>query len=135
MEKIKIIIVDDHQFYRETLRTLINSNEECEVVAEAADGLEFLVAMQKHRADVVFMDIKMPNMDGIKATKKACNEYPATKIIAITMFEDKDYIIKMIEAGAKGFLFKNSDEIEIKSAIYDVMKGKYSFSDKIPNIL
>lgn len=124
MKKIKVIVVDDHDLFRETLIMTINNLPNCEVVAEASNGKEFLTLLDEHYADVVFMDIKMPEMDGIKATKYASIHNQYLKIIALTMFEEKEYFIRMMEAGAKGYILKNADEEDIEKSIHTVLSGK-----------
>lgn len=131
MKKVRVILVDDHDFYRKTLRMIINSFEDCEVIGEASNGLEFLELFRNKIVDVVFMDIKMPRMNGIKATQIAVSENHFTKIIALTMFEEKEYFMRMIEVGAKGFIIKDSDESEIKNAINTVIEGDNYYPKRV----
>ena len=95
-KKLRIIVVDDHKFYRTGLIKLLNRIENVEVVGEASTGKEFLEKMKNEKADIVFMDIKMPEMDGISATKLSREFYPYTEIIALTMYSEKEYFLQMM---------------------------------------
>lgn len=131
MNKLKIIIVDDHQLFREGIRFVIEKSVDIEVIAEAANGVEFLELMKKHNPDVVLMDISMPEMNGIEATVKAMEQYPDLNIIALTMFGDQEYYYKMINAGVKGFVLKESGKTELQKAIADVAAGDNFFSHEL----
>ena len=131
MEKIRIIIADDHQLFRNGLKILLNAFPEFEVVAEASNGEEFLKILKDTRADVALMDINMPEMDGIEATRKALKLYPEIDIIALSMYGEEEYYYKMVDAGAKGFLLKDSDISEVKEAIMTVRKGGSYFSQEL----
>ncbi|MCK5535650.1 MAG: response regulator transcription factor [Bacteroidales bacterium] len=136
MKKLKVIIVDDHKMFREGLKFLLYELPNVEVIAEAEDGLKFLELIKTLTPDIVLMDIKMPNMDGITATKKALEIKPELKFIAITMFGDEDYYYKMIHAGVNGFLLKKSGSNELAEAIRMVSSGFEYFSvDILKNII
>jgi len=122
MEKIHIIIADDHQLFRNGLKILLNSFPEFEVAGEASNGLEFLRLLKTIKADVALMDINMPEMDGIEATRKGVKICPELNIIALSMYGEEEYYYKMVDAGAKGFLLKDSDISEVKEAILTIMK-------------
>ena len=118
MEKeIKIALVDDHALFRNGLRGLIHGNQGCRVVAEAGDGKDFLDSADAMSADVVFMDIAMPTLSGDKATILALERNPNLKIICLSMYGDEKYYSRMVEAGAKGFLLKDSSIEEVFAAI------------------
>ena len=119
--EIKIALVDDHTLFRNGLRGLIDGKRNCRVVAEASDGANFLENEEAMSADVVFMDIAMPQLSGDKATMMALERNPNLKIICLSMFGDEKYYSMMIEAGAKGFLLKDSPVEEVFSAIESVM--------------
>lgn len=119
--EIKIALVDDHTLFRNGLRGLIDGKRNCRVVAEASDGTNFLENEEAMSADVVFMDIAMPQLSGDKATMMALERNPNLKIICLSMFGDEKYYSMMIEAGAKGFLLKDSPVEEVFSAIESVM--------------
>ncbi len=124
----KVVLVDDHKLFRDGLRLLLNNSGKVQVVAEASNGMEFLEIIDKHQDAVIFMDLQMPEMNGIEATTKALALHPDLNIIALTMFGDDDYYYQMIEAGVKGFLLKNTDIDEVLNAIELVAKGENCFS-------
>jgi DNA-binding NarL/FixJ family response regulator len=129
--KIKIMIVDDHEIFRKGLKTVINNIEDAEVVAEAANGLEFLNKIDDLEVDIVFMDIKMPQMNGVEATQKALEKYPHLKIVALTMFNEDDYIQNMIDTGVMGFLIKNITKNILDEAIHTVYDNKNYYSQEL----
>jgi DNA-binding NarL/FixJ family response regulator len=131
MEKIRIIITDDHQLFRNGLKILLNAFPEFEVAGEASNGEEFLQLLKNTQADVALMDINMPEMDGIEATRKGLKFYPGIHIIALSMYGEEEYYYKMVDAGAKGFLLKDSDISEVKEAIITVSKGGSYFSQEL----
>ena len=121
---IKIALVDDHALFRNGLRGLIDGSHCCRVVAEASDGAEFLECEDAMSADVVFMDIAMPTLSGDKATALALERNPNLKIICLSMFGDEKYYSRMVEAGAKGLLLKDSTIEEVFAAINAVMNDE-----------
>jgi DNA-binding NarL/FixJ family response regulator len=131
MEKIRIIITDDHQLFRNGLKILLDSFPEFEVTGEASNGEEFLKLIKTTQADVALMDINMPEMDGIEATRKALKINPDLNIIALSMYGEEEYYYKMVDAGAKGFILKDSDIKEVKEAIQTVVKGGSYFSQEL----
>jgi DNA-binding NarL/FixJ family response regulator len=131
MDKIRIIIADDHQLFRNGLKILLNSFPDFEVAGEAANGEEFLKLLKSVKADVALMDINMPEMDGIEATRKGVKMSPETNIIALSMYGEEEYYYKMVDAGAKGFLVKDSDISEVRDAILTVVKGGSYFSQEL----
>lgn len=130
MDIIKIIIVDDHIIFRKGLNTILNEINEIKVVGEASDGIDLLEKLKTMDVDIILMDIKMPNMDGISATEKVLQKYPATKVIALTMHEEIGYFNKMIGAGASGFLLKKTNKDELRQAIFNVVAGETYFSEE-----
>jgi DNA-binding NarL/FixJ family response regulator len=131
MGKIRIIIADDHQLFRNGLKILLNSFPEFEVSGEASNGEEFLKLLKTSPAEIALMDINMPEMDGIEATRRGLKIYPGINIIALSMYGEEEYYYKMVDAGAKGFLLKDSDISEVKEAILTVMKGGSYFSQEL----
>jgi len=131
MEKIRIIITDDHQLFRNGLKILLNAFPEFEVTGEASNGEEFLRVLKESPADVALMDINMPEMDGIEATRKGLKLCPDIDIIALSMYGEEEYYYKMVDAGAKGFVLKDSDISEVKEAILTVKKGGSYFSQEL----
>jgi len=132
MDKIwKVIVVDDHNPFRDGLKYVLNQTDNIQVVAEAADGVEFLELIETTFPDVVLMDISMPRMNGIEATQIATGKYANLGIIALTMFDDDKYCSKMLNAGVKGFLLKESSSEELIKAITCVAEGRSYFTDDI----
>lgn len=130
MEIITLVIVDDHIIFRKGLRAVLDEITNIKVVGEASNGHELFDILKKTEVDIVFMDIKMPVMDGIEATKKAREKYPDLKIIALTMHEEIGYFNKMIDAGANGFLLKKTTKDELERAITKVMMDDNYFSEE-----
>ncbi len=131
MEKTKIIIADDHQLFRNGLKLLLNSFDDFEITGEASNGEEFLKILKIVSADIVLMDINMPEMDGIEATRRGLKICPSLNVIALSMYGEDEYYYKMVDAGAKGFLLKDSDISEVREAIITVMKGGSYFSQEL----
>jgi len=129
--QIKIIIVDDHKMFREGISFLLSKFEKIKVIAQASDGAFFLDLLEKSKPDLVLMDINMPNIDGVEATKKALEKYPDLKIIALSMNGDEAFYYKMINAGVSGFVLKKSGSDELEEAIHTVMSGNDYFSQEL----
>jgi len=129
--KRKVVIVDDHTLFRNGLRILLNTLEDYQVVAEAANGRQFLDLLEKNVPDLVLLDINMPVMDGIEAATIAQKLYPELKIITLSMYGEEDYYYKMVNAGVKGFVLKNSDIKEVKTALDVVYDGGSFFSSEL----
>ncbi len=130
MEIIRLLIADDHEIFRKGLRIILNELDEVKVVGEAQNGNELFEILKHQDAELVLMDIRMPVMDGIEATKKIVEKYPHIKVIALTMFEEISYFNQMIEAGADGFLLKKTNKDELQRAITQVMQGENYFSEE-----
>ncbi len=128
---MNIILVDDHSLFRRGLRSLLERNKSYKIIAEASSGEEFLAMEELHSADIVFMDISMEGISGDVATERALALRPDIKIITLSMFGDESYYKRMVEAGAKGFLLKDSDINEVISAIEAVHSGCNYFSEKL----
>jgi DNA-binding NarL/FixJ family response regulator len=135
MEKYSMIVVDDHKLFREGLKLLLSNLEYIEEVEEASNCNEFLQLLSGKKPDIVFMDIDMPDTDGIETTRRALERRPGLNVIALTMYSDEDYFTRMIYAGAKGFILKNSGIQEVEEAIHNVMAGNSYFSREILNTL
>ncbi len=132
MDTIRIALVDDHALFRNGLKLLLDHTKNFKVVAEASNGREFVDQLTPDNApDVVLMDISMPVLNGIDATREAMGIAPQMKVIALSMFGEDDYYYEMINAGAKGFLLKNSDISDVMNAIEQVVAGNNFFSQDI----
>lgn len=129
--KRKVIIVDDHTLFRNGLRILLNTMDDYQVVGEASNGKQFLELLEKGIPDLVLLDINMPVMDGIEAATIAQKQYPDLKIITLSMYGEEDYYYKMVNAGVKGFVLKNSDIKEVKTALDVVYDGGSFFSSEL----
>lgn len=128
---VRVIIVDDHEIFRNGLKMVLGKLRYTEVVAEASNGQEFLDIIRTIPADIVLMDIEMPVMNGIDATRQAIKEIPSLRIIALTMFNDDEYIQSMIDSGVKGFLIKNISKETLDKAIRNVMNGGAFYSEEL----
>ena len=128
---MKIMLVDDNQTFLDGLRFLIESNKEYKVIAEAHDGKEALDLISKKIPELVLMDIEMPRINGLDATKRILWKFPKIKFIAITMYQDKAYLSELICAGFKGCIFKNHVSDELWKAIKAVSRGKFFFPEDI----
>lgn len=128
---IKIILVDDHKMFRDGLKFALSQMEGMEVIGEASDGKQFLDVIKEKKPDVVLMDISMPRMDGVEATQNALQIDPEIKIITLSMFSDPEYYQKMVAAGTKGFLVKETGIDELKKAIQIVFEGETYFSQQL----
>jgi DNA-binding NarL/FixJ family response regulator len=130
MDIIKVIIVDDYVIFRKGLRAILNEIDEIKVVGEASNGHELFDLLKHSQADVILMDIRMPVMDGVEATRRMVEKYPQIKVIALTMFEEISYFNQMVEAGADGFLLKKTNKDELAKAIQMVIIGETYFSEE-----
>ncbi len=131
MSTIKYIIADDHKIFRQGLRLVLSDEAPLQFVAEAENGEELLQIMKGNECDVVLLDLKMPVMDGLAATKEIRANYPNVKILILTMHDEEHMILHMLEAGANGYLLKNADPAEIKKAIHGVVETNYYFNDMV----
>lgn len=123
MDRIQLLIADDHEVYRDGLKTLLEKSADLEVIGEAANGKE-LISLCHHKApDVILTDIMMPVMDGIEATQLITRYFPAVRVIALSMFNQDNLILDMLNAGAMGYLIKNAHKTEILEAIHSVYRN------------
>ena len=129
MEKIKLIIADDQILFLKGLRLLINTFDTIELVAEATNGQELLDKIKTHSPDVVLIDLKMPVMDGIEATKRIKKYYPEVKIILLSMYNDESIINLVMSLGANGYLLKNEEPHILKEAIEAVVQKDFYFNE------
>ena len=127
----KIVLVDDHSLFRNGLRGLLERCAGCRVVGEAASGEEFLAMLPGLETDVVFMDFAMPGLDGAQTTERALARRADLRIITLSMFGEESYYSRMVQAGARGFLLKDSDIGDVIEAIDAVMSGGSYFSPQL----
>jgi DNA-binding NarL/FixJ family response regulator len=123
MRKIRVLIVDDHTLVRDGIRSLLALVSNIEVVGEAANGKEALEKMPELAPDVVLMDLSMPIMSGLEATRRIRKEFPKTRVLALTQYDDSEYVIPVIEAGACGFVTKMMAFSELAKAIQAAYNG------------
>lgn len=128
---IKIVIADDHKIFREGLKMLLEENKEIKVIGEAANGKELLTLLESIKPDIIFMDIKMPELNGFDASKIILKKYPDIKIITLTMFGDEQYFEEMINTGVKSFILKDSDTEELLLAVNAVLRDKDYVSQEL----
>ncbi|MCW2799657.1 MAG: LuxR family transcriptional regulator [Aeromicrobium sp.] len=128
MEPIRVVLADDHPVVRSGLRALLESLPGYEVVAEATDGEEAVRETQLNTPDVVLIDIRMPGLDGIEATRRVRAAVPGTAVLVLTMFDDDDTVFAAMRAGAQGYLLKGAEQEEIDRAIRAVVAGEAIFS-------
>lgn len=131
---IKIMLVDDHEVYREGLKTALNNVLNFEVVAEASNGMEFLEQIEKIETDIILMDIKMPVVNGLEATRIALENNPGLKIIMLSMYNEEEYINQLKNTGAKSYMLKGTNKNELVNTIYSVYNGKVLYPVEFSNI-
>lgn len=135
MSRIKILIADDHDLVRSGIINLLSSYKEFEVVAEAADGNEAVERTKKFRPDVVIIDLSMPNLSGIDATKIIKQKHPEIKVLVLTMHESEEYLFQMLSSGASGYLLKSAGKEELAAAIRTVFRGERYFSPQMSEMM
>ncbi|MDO9301660.1 MAG: response regulator transcription factor [Anaerolineales bacterium] len=123
MSNIRLMLVDDHQVVRTGLKSFLQTQPDLEVVAEAGNGQEAVTLALETRPDIIIMDISMPEMDGLEATRRLKEQWPQVVVLALTVHEDKFYFMKMLEAGASGYLTKQAASDELVQAIHTVAAG------------
>jgi len=131
MESIRILVVDDHLLFRDGLRALIDSAPDCELVGEATSGEEAVSLSADLQPDVILMDLKMPDMDGIQATRQIVHTSPHVGVLVLTMLEDDNSVFTAMRAGARGYLLKGASHEEVLRAIRAVAGGQAIFSPAI----
>ncbi len=128
METKRILIVDDHPTLREGLRSLLSSQDVFDIVGEAGDGLEAVALVDQLRPDLVLMDISMPRMDGIAATREIKGKRPETKILIFSVYKTPEYIKAALEAGADGYILKESPRTKLILSIKNILAGNQVIS-------
>ncbi len=121
---IRVMIADDHQVVREGLKQILELETDLEVVGLAVDGQDCLDLLSKQKADVIYMDLRMPRLNGIEATRRISREHPEVKVIILTVYDDEQYLLQAIQAGAKGFVLKDADDTELVRVIREVNQDR-----------
>jgi two-component system response regulator NreC len=133
--QIRILIADDHVIIRSGLRLLLEQQPDFKVVAEANDGREALQMVSKFHPEVAILDVGMPQLNGIEATRQIVAEEPATQVVILSMHADEGYVLRALKAGAKAYIVKNSAEADLIRAVRSVAEGKSFFSPVISKML
>jgi DNA-binding NarL/FixJ family response regulator len=130
-DRVRVVLVDDDDLMRAGLRSVLSSDETIEVVGDAGDGREAVTRIRELHPDLVLMDIRMPNLDGISATREVLSAAPDVKVVVLTTFEQDDYIFDALSAGASGFLLKRTQPEELIAAIHTVAEGDSLLSPSV----
>lgn len=123
-ELTRLIIVDDHELARESLQNMLSDEPDIEIVGEAANGRQALLLCSRLAPDLILMDVRMPEMDGLAATKEVKQRYPQTSVIMLTMHENPDYLFEALKVGAAGYVLKDAPQEEIIEAVRRVRNGE-----------
>lgn len=134
-QKIRVLLVDDHPLVLDGIRSRLELDEDMEVIGEAANGEEALELAKRYKPEIVLMDINMPVMNGIEAAERFSEELPDIKLLMLSMHDSREYITKVLKAGAKGYILKDVSSSEMVSAIKSVYQGKNYYSSGVTDIL
>lgn len=134
---VRVAIADDHALFREGIKMIVESRDNFKCILEADNGKALLegIAKSPKKPDVVLLDLKMPVMDGMETTKVLRAEYPTIKILILTMLDQDDYILHLLDLGANGYLLKNSSSAEVQKAIATVYERDYYFSEHVSQVM
>ena len=135
MNQIRVLLADDHEIVRDGIKAFLEDEPNITIVGEAANGQEALQKAAELHPDVIIMDIRMPELNGIEATKKMVDFAPGAKTIMLTMHETDEYVLRSIENGASGYLLKDTSKEEFMKAIFTVAKGEKYYSHHASNVL
>lgn len=132
---IKILIADDHQMFIDGLKSMLEETDGIKVIGEAMNGLEVINICNRTAVDIVIMDISMPEMDGIEATKELLKKQPHIKVLGLSMFNDRNYISDLLKAGAHGYILKNTGKDELVKAIQTLESGENYLGGEVEKTL
>src|SRR5262250_382600 len=135
MEKIRVFLVDDHTVVRQGLRRILESDDEIEIVGEAGDGRTALDLVQKLRPHVVVMDVAMPELNGIEATRQILKRVEGAKVLVLSMHGDDVYVRQALKAGARGYLLKDSEDLDLIKAVKALRAGGSFFSPPVSKVV
>lgn len=131
VQPTKVLIADDQRLYREGIKSLLNQEESIQVEIEVSSGAEIMSYLQQHPVDIILMDIDMPGMNGIEATRKVKQAYPDTRILILSMHDQLEFILEVIQAGASGYVLKDVQNLDLPSAIKVLISGNSYYSEAI----
>lgn len=135
MGKLRILLADDHTVVRQGLRKVLEARSDWEVVAEAGDGREAVRRAEELEPDVAILDITMPLLNGVEATRQIVRRCPTTRVLVLTMHSDEAYVNQILKAGATGYLLKDSADVDLVQAVSAVSKGKSFFSPAVARVM
>jgi len=135
MAALRILLADDHTVVRQGLRKVLEERPEWQVVAEAGDGRDAVRLAEEHKPDVAVLDVAMPLLNGIEATRQIARRVPQTKILVLSMHSDEAYVVQMLKAGATGYLLKDSADVDLLQAVQAVSQGKSFFSPAVARLM
>lgn len=131
LDRVRVLIADDHPLFRDGMRTLLGSLPNYEVTGEAANGADAMLLAREQQPDIVLMDLQMPQMNGIEATRQIVQTSPHIGVVVVTMFEDDDSVFAALRAGARGYVLKGADQAEIVRVLEAVMRGEALFGPSL----
>lgn len=135
MPHVRILLADDHTVVRQGLRKVLEEREDWAVVAEAGNGRDAVRAAEEHRPDVAIVDVAMPLLNGIETTRQITRRVPGTRVLVLSMHADEAYVIQILQAGATGYLLKDSADVDLIQAVAAVAAGKSFFSPAIARVM
>jgi DNA-binding NarL/FixJ family response regulator len=130
-EQIRIILADDHAVVRQGIRRFLEEDEAIDVVAEACDGAEAVRLVEQHRPDVAVLDIRMPEVSGVEATRRIKGRFSAVRVLILTAYDDDPYVFALLEAGADGYVLKTASGDDLVDAVHTVHRGESALSPEI----
>ena len=131
MSPIRVLVADDQQLYRAGIKALLETDPDITITTEASDGAAIMQRLAQYPVDIVLMDIDMPGINGVEATRLVKDQYPAIKILILSMYDDLNFILKVLKAGASGYLLKDAKHLDLASAIRALATGSSYYSEKI----
>jgi two-component system, NarL family, response regulator NreC len=135
MGRVRILLADDHTIVRQGLRKLLEERPDWEVIAEAGDGREAVRLAEQHKPDVAILDVAMPLLNGIEATRQITRRMPGTRVLVLSMHADEAYVTQILQAGATGYLLKDSADVDLLKAVGEAAQGRSFFSPAIARVM
>jgi two-component system, NarL family, response regulator NreC len=135
MGRVRILLADDHTVVRQGLRKLLEERPDWEVIAEAGDGREAVRLAEQHKPDVAILDVAMPLLNGIEATRQITKRVPITRVLVLSMHADEAYVTQILQAGATGYLLKDSADVDLLKAVGEAAQGRSFFSPAIARVM